>query len=161
MSGKLCSTFEALGYQVNNRNGKENLFLNALDLFVFFVYVILSIYNLSLNSPTEVGFAINLLFLVRLWLRNLIEQCRATKSKKNYGKFVLIYVIKITAEICIIMIIALSYVIFYKIAANTGYESIFMIFYVGIILFVTSLENIFAFLERIYDVVPRVIQYAE
>lgn len=150
---------EILGYKVNNRKGKENLFLNLLDLTLFIGYLLLSIYNLSSGNPTIIGFAINFLILLRLFLKNLIDQCKATKSRRNYANFTLIHMIKIVMEICIILIIAIAYIVFYNV--SVAYQPIFMKFYIGIILFVTAAENLLAFGERIYDAEPRVIQYAE
>lgn len=160
VNGKICSVLEAMGYKVNNRNGKENRVLNLMDLTVFAAYVVLSIYNLCLNVPSNVGLGINSMMLARLLLKNSIEMRKATKSKKYYGNFIMVYIIKMVVEAGVILnIVAVN--IICAIASVSANGPTFMYIYFGVILFVTSLENILAFLERIYDAEPRVIQYAE
>lgn len=159
MNSKICNFFELFGYRVNNKCGNENLLLNSFDLVAFFGYLGLSIYNLISGDPTGIGFAINFLTLLRYFFKNLIEQSRKTKSKKNYANFTLIHMVKIVMEFCIIVLIAILYIVFHDIDAT--YQPIFMSFYIGIVLFVTSFENLLAFMERIYNAEPKVLQYAE
>lgn len=159
MSNFICDTFESFGYKVNNKDGTEDLIINTADMALFIIYLGLSVDNLLSGEPTEVGFVINFILLLRLIAKNLLEQAKLTKKKKYIGmRFTLIHLLKISGEIIIICLISVFYFCFKNLVpAAVIYKP-----YIGVILAVTVFENFLTFLERLYDATPMaIIKYTE
>lgn len=149
----MVSFFKKCGYHVNSPNKKQNFVINILDGLLILIYVVLSFINLYGSTPSELVFFLNVITLGRVLLKNLIEQSKVVKvqSGTDTMAITLIHVIKITVEGTLLVSIMAIHI--WEVLKSGTSNAISWV--VGVVLFVTLLENLWSMCERLYDATPK------
>lgn len=145
-------------YEIRNPKGNENLASNIWDAIFFITYFCLSVINLKNSTPTSYVFFLNVITLLRLIIKNFIDQ--KTIAKKESAKMTLIHVIKIVGEFGLLFTSMLVYeynIIIANINKSDVDYGLIKIFII-LILAASLFENTLVYLERTYDAVPRLMK---
>ena len=149
--------FNWCGYTVNSPNNLQRPVLNIVDIALVLIYTVLSFRNLLIAKPSVSILIINVVILLRLILKNVIEQGKIADSQddKNKDHISIVYIVKIVLEACT-LILLLAFFIW---SVNVTGDLSIVKFIAGVVLVLSFFDNIWTIFERLYDAIPRSLSY--
>ena len=154
-----------LGYRVNCKTGNRFQLINNIDIIFLIAYIVTSIYNLFISEPSYCVWFLNILIMIRIIIRNVLEMKRIKEphseeyDSTNVRKIIIIRFIPYRTifeagiTVCMIasMIIGCIHGRMSAQELTSGSFGIWFTFIGVAVLFFSFLEDLLKIMEQLYD----------
>ena len=170
LSNRFLKIFD---YKINDITGRTNKNSYNFNFCLSTAYIIFSIVNLFWGKPSELTFLINIVMIIKLAVKNYIEQTKLTQiyKKESADSIAKCYaltkshMLRIVMEVFVVSIFVILYLIF-KVRVlcsieNSDTLTTIMCIWIFIVLMLTYFEEIIFTLVGKYDAIPRILISAD